>query len=122
MEDDFKFELITSELLDAFFEQLTNIKPAKIEYSVDEHGEVKGYIKGRNAELLLLVATIISDRIKKITEDIEGFSDIYLKLLKEIIRVLQDYSITFEKSNEQNKKNDENSLKKFNDIFKDLDL
>ena len=65
MKDDFEFELIKAELLDAFFEQLTNVKPAKIEYSVDEHGVVKGYIKGRNAELLLLVATIISDRIKK---------------------------------------------------------
>ena len=122
MEDNFEFELVKKELLEALFEQLTGVRPAKIEYCVDEYGRIKGYVQGRNAEVLLLVATIVCDRIKKITEDIDGFSDTYLKFLKEIICIIQDYSITFDKTNEQNKKNNEDSLKKFNDIFKDLDL
>lgn len=112
-------EFLKKITLAAFFDKLRNITPGLIEYKIDAEGVVEAHTEGRSVELDFLTAIIVRDRIKKVAKDLgENYIDTYFDLMKEIIPLIDKYE---EKINEP-VKSDIDSIKKFNDLFKDLGL
>ena len=117
-------ELMKHLTLAAFFKKLTETPtPALIEYKIDDKGMVSAHSEGRAVELVFLIAVILRDRIKKIAEDLgDKYVDSYFDLMKEIIPMVDECEERLEESDEQKNNRDKESIKKFNDIFKDLGL
>lgn len=112
-------ELLKKIALATFFDKLRNITPGLIEYKIDTQGVVEAHTEGRAIELDFLTAIIIRDRIKKVAKDLgEKYIDTYFDLMKEIIPLIDK----FEEKIIDPDKSDIDSIKKFNDLFKDLGL
>lgn len=112
-------ELFKKIAIAAFVDKLRNITPGLIEYKIDTQGVVEAHTKGRSIELDFLTAIIIRDRIKKVAKDLgEKYIDTYFDLMKEIIPLIDK----FEEKIIEADKSDIDSIKKFNDLFKDLGL
>jgi hypothetical protein len=112
-------ELLKKIALATFFDKLSNITPGLIEYKIDTQGVVEAHTEGRSIELDFLTAIIIRDRIKKVAKDLgEKYIDTYFDLMKEIIPLIDK----FEEKIIEPDKSDIDSIKKFNDLFKDLGL
>lgn len=112
-------ELFKKIALAAFFDKLRKIMPGLIEYKIDAEGVVEAHTEGRAVELDFLTAIILRDRIKKVAKDLgEKYIDTYFDLMKEIIPLIDK----FEEKIIDPDKSDIDSIKKFNDLFKDLGL
>lgn len=112
-------EFLKKITLATFFDKLRNITPGLIEYKIDTQGVVATHTEGRAIELDFLTAIIVRDRIKKVAKDLgEKSIDTYFDLMKEIIPLIDK----FEDKIIEPDKSDIDSIKKFNDLFKDLDL
>ena len=112
-------ELLKKIALATFLDKLRNITPGLIEYKIDTQGVVAAHTEGRAIELDFLIAIIIRDRIKKVAKDLdEKYIDTYFDLMKEIIPIIDK----FEDKIIEPDKSDIDSIKKFNDLFKDLGL
>lgn len=112
-------ELLKKIALATFFDKLRNITPGLIEYKIDTQRVVEAHTEGRSIELDFLTAIIIRDRIKKVAKDLgEKYIDTYFDLMKEIIPLIDK----FEEKIIEPDKSDIDSIKKFNDLFKDLGL
>ena len=112
-------ELLKKIALATFLDKLRNITPGLIEYKIDTQGVVAAHTEGRAFELDFLTAIIIRDRIKKVAKDLgEKYIDTYFDLMKEIIPIIDK----FEDKIIEPDKSDIDSIKKFNDLFKDLGL
>lgn len=112
-------ELLKKIALATFFDKLRNITPGLIEYKIDTQGVVEAHTEGRAIELDFLTAIIVRDRIKKVAKDLgDNYIDTYFDLMKEIIPLIDK----FEEKIIEPDKSDIDSIKKFNDLFKDLGL
>lgn len=112
-------ELLKKIALATFLDKHRNITPGLIEYKIDTQGVVAAHTEGRAIELDFLTAIIIRDRIKKVAKDLgEKYIDTYFDLMKEIIPIIDK----FEDKIIEPDKSDIDSIKKFNDLFKDLGL
>ena len=107
--NEFEKKVLAMGLLAAY----AKTQPAIIEYKINEKLDISAKQHGRSIDLDMLVALIVKDRIDELKVDI----DAYFEMLKESIKIIKS-----SKLNGEEKENSENSLKKFKDIFKDLDL
>lgn len=117
-------ELMKHLTLALFFKKLTEMPtPALIEYKIDDKGMVSAHTEGREVELDFLTAIILRDRIKKVAKDLgDKYIDTFFDLMKEIITRVDECEEKLEDSDEQKNNRDKESIKKFNDMFKDLGL
>lgn len=113
-------ELMKHLTLAMFFKKLTEMPTsALIEYKIDDKGTVSAHTEGRAVELDFLTAIIVRNRIKRVDKDLgEKYIDAYFDLMKELIPLIDKFE---EEINEPDK-SDIDSIKKFNDLFKDLGL
>lgn len=99
---------------DKMLKALENSMPASISYKIDKEGNVEGHMNGRHFEIDLLTAYLIFDRMKTLNVDF----DTYSQLIKQFVKLLEAV-----RSDEGNSDKDNiNSIKNFNMIFKDLGL
>lgn len=117
-------ELMKHLSLAMFFKKLTEMPtPALIEYKIDDKGTVSAHTEGREIELDFLTAIILRDRIKKVAKDLgDKYVDTFFDLMKEIIPIVDECEEKLEDSDEQKNNRNKESIKKFNDMFKDLGL
>lgn len=117
-------ELMKHLSLAIFFNKLTEKPtPALIEYKINDKGTVSAHSEGREVELDFLTAIILRDRIKKVAKDLgDKYVDTFFDLMKEIIPMVDECEEKLEDSDEQKNNRDKESIKKFNDMFKDLGL
>lgn len=117
-------ELMKHLTLAMFFKKLTEMPtPALIEYKIDDKGMVSAHTEGREAELEFLTAIILRDRIKKVAKYLDDkYVDTFFDLMKEIITRVDECEEKLEDSDEQKNNRDKESIKRFNDMFKDLGL
>lgn len=110
-------DIIDALILKCFFEKIEDIHSAKIEYSIDENALVCAKREGRTAEIDLLIAMIIRDKVKRLTGDLE-MVDQYLDFIKKIIPIIDESEVKIE----LHENNEGFDIDKFKDMFKDLDL
>jgi hypothetical protein len=117
-------ELMKHLTLAMFFNKLTEKPtPALIEIKINDKGMVSTHTEGREVELDFLTAIILRDRIKKVAKDLgDKYVDTFFDLMKEIIPMIDGCEEKLEDSDEQKNNRDKESIKKFNDMFKDLGL
>ena len=117
-------ELMKHLTLAMFFKKLTEKPtPALIEIKMNDKGMVSAHTEGREAELDFLTAIILRDRIKKVAKDLgDKYVDTFFDLMKEIIPMINECEEKLEESDEQKNNRDKESIKKFNEMFKDLGL
>lgn len=117
-------ELMKHLTLAMFFQKLNERPtPALIEYKINDKGTVSAHTEGREVELVFLTAIILRDRIKKVAKDFgDKYVDDFFYLMKEIILMVDECEEKLEDSDEQKNNRDKESIKKFNDMFKDLGL
>lgn len=117
-------ELMKHVILTMFFKKLTEMpSPSLIEYKIDDKGMVSAHTEGREVELDFLTAIILRDRIKKVDKNLgDKYVDTFFNLMKEIMHSVDECEEKLEDSDEQKNNRDKESIKKFNDMFKDLGL
>lgn len=115
-------ELMKQLTLAMFFKKFSEEPtPALIEYKIDDKGTVSAHTEGREVELDFLTAIILRDRIKKVTKGLgDKYVDTFFDLMKELIPIVDECYDKSEDSDEQKNNRDKESIKKFNDMFKDL--
>lgn len=115
-------ELMKHLTLAKFFEKLTEKPtPALIEIKINDKGIVSAHTEGREVELVFLTAIMLRHRIKKVAKDLgDKHVDTFFDLMKEIIPMINECEKELEESDEQKNNRDKESIKKFNEMFKDL--
>lgn len=116
--DDFMEKILTDEML----MRLCTFSPAKINIEMDDKGNVSNSVRGNHFSLKFLVAILIRDLAKKTDSDIDEYFD----QLKEYLKVCDKLDeVDKDKANEFStaiKEKDIESLRRFNEMFKDLGL
>lgn len=116
--DDFMEKILTDEML----MRLCTFSPAKINIEMDDKGNVSNSVRGNHFSLKFLVAILIRDLAKKTDSDIDKYFDElkeYLKLCDKLDEVDKDKANEFSTAI---KEKDIESLRRFNEMFKDLGL
>lgn len=116
--DDFMEKILTDEML----MRLCTFSPAKINIEMDDKGNVSNSVRGNHFSLKSLVAILIRDLAKKTDSDIDKYFDElkeYLKLCDKLDEVDKDKADAFSTAI---KEKDIESLRRFNEMFKDLGL
>ena len=116
--DDFMEKILTDEML----MRLCTFSPAKINIEMDDKGNVSNSVRGNHFSLKFLVAILIRDLAKKTDSDIDKYFDElkeYLKLCDKLDEVDKDKANEFSTAI---KEKDIASLRRFNEMFKDLGL
>ena len=116
--DDFMEKILTDEML----MRLCTFSPAKINIEMDDKGNVSNRVRGNYFSLKFLVAMLIRDLVKKTDSDIDKYFDElkeYLKVCDKLDEIDKDKTDAFSTAI---KEKDIESLRRFNEMFKDLGL